>query len=396
LLTFPKNLFPEKRAFQRFLLRWYASHKRDLPWRKNADPYRVMVSEFMLQQTRVETVLPYYERFLKTFPTLQSLARASLQSVLKIWAGMGYYARARHLHAAARAILYRHAGMIPRTKEELLSLPGFGPYIAGAVASIAFHEPVAALDGNVNRIVSRVLGLREEISTSRQKKMLENSVGELIPSRQASAFNQALMDLGALVCIPKQPRCPQCPVKTLCSWRTTDRSAPSPLAGEGEGGGDFGRSSFVRIEERNKKRRVRKIRKEVWAVALIEQDGRYLIHRKEGKGLLAGLWQFPIVALEENISREARQERKIIRDALRGNFGLRLKIKGELPIKEHQFTHLHVTMKPFQCSLAETISADKVPRDLRWVKPSHLSRYPISRAMGKIAALIHYPSASPP
>ena len=131
-----------------------------------------MVSEFMLQQTRVETVVPYYERFLSTFPTLKSLARTSLQSVLKVWAGMGYYARARNLHAAARAILHEHAGMIPPTKEELLSLPGFGPYIAGAVASIAFNEPVAALDGNVKRVVSRVLGLREEASTSRQKKML--------------------------------------------------------------------------------------------------------------------------------------------------------------------------------------------------------------------------------
>jgi A/G-specific adenine glycosylase len=324
-----------------------------------------MVSEFMLQQTRVETVLPYYERFLKTFPTLQSLARASLQSVLKIWAGMGYYARARHLHAAARAILRRHAGMIPRTKKELLSLPGFGPYIAGAVASIAFHEPVAALDGNVKRVVSRVLGHREEISTSRQKKVLENSVGELIPSGRASDFNQALMDLGALICIPKQPRCPECPVKTLCSW-------PG-------------------LEIQKKKPALRKIRKQIWAVALVEQGGRYLIHRKEGKGLLAGLWQFPIVELEEKISGEARQERKIIRGALRNNFGLRIKINGELPIKEHQFTHMHVTMKPFRCSLVETISADKVPRDLRWVKPSHLSRYPISRAMGKIAALIRNP-----
>lgn len=360
---------PEKRAFPSALLRWYAGHKRDLPWRKNADPYRVMVSEFMLQQTRVETVLPYYERFLKTFPTLQSLARASLQSVLKVWAGMGYYARARHLQAAARAILRRHAGMIPPTKKELLSLPGFGPYIAGAVASIAFHEPVAALDGNVKRVVSRVLGLREEISTSRQKKMLENSVGELVPSGRASDFNQALMDLGALICVPKQPRCPECPVKILCSW-------PG-------------------LETQKKKRALRKIRKQVWAVALVEQGGRYLIHRKEGKGLLAGLWQFPIVALEENISREARQERKIIRDALRGNFGLRLKIKGELPIKEHQFTHLHVTMKPFQCSLAETFPADKAPRDIRWVKPSNFSRYPISRAMAKIAALIRNPKREP-
>ena len=324
-----------------------------------------MVSEFMLQQTRVETVLPYYGRFLRTFPTLRSLARASLQSVLKVWAGMGYYARARNLHAAARAILHQHAGMIPPTREELLFLPGFGPYISGAVASIAFNKPVAALDGNVKRVVSRVLGLREEISTSRQKEMLENSVGELIPPGRASDFNQALMDLGARVCVPKQPRCLECPVKAICSWSG--------------------------IKDQRKKRTRRRIRKEAWAVALIEQDGRYLIHRKEGQGLLAGLWQFPIVVLEEKISGEARQERKIIRDALRDRFGVRIKIEAQLPAKKHQFTHIDVTMKPFQCSLAEIFPADKTPRDQRWVKPSNLSRYPISRAMAKIAALLRNP-----
>jgi len=321
-----------------------------------------MVSEFMLQQTRVETVVPYYERFLKTFPTLHSLARASLQKVLKVWAGMGYYARARHLHAAARTIVSRHAGVIPRRKKELLSLPGFGPYIAGAVASIAFDEPVAALDGNVKRVLSRIAGGQEGPSTPRQKEMLEDSVGQLIPPGRASDFNQALMDLGAMTCVPGQPRCPQCPVKRLCCWQGM------------EGG--------------RKKRPSRKVKSQVWGVALVERDGRYLIHRKEGKGLLAGLWQFPVVVLGEKISGEARRERKIIREALRDRFGLRVKIIGELPIKEHQFTHMNVTMKPFHCSLVGAISSAQAPGDLRWVKPSNLSRYPISRAMAKIAALI--------
>lgn len=329
-----------------------------------------MVSEFMLQQTRVETVLPYYERFLKTFSTLPSLARASLQSVLKVWAGMGYYARARHLHAAARAILRRHAGTIPRTKKELLSLPGFGPYIAGAVASIAFHEPVAALDGNVTRVVSRILGGREEASASLQKKRLENSVRQLIPPGRASDFNQALMDLGALVCVPGQPGCPQCPVKKFCSWQG--------------------------VEGSRKERPPRRVKSQIWAVALVEQDGRYLIHRKEGEGLLAGLWQFPIMVLEGKVSGQVRRERKIIRDALRDCFGMRIKIKGELPIKEHQFTHMDVTMKPFRCSLAEIFPADKAPGAIRWVLPSNFSRYPISKAMTKIAALILNPPANLP
>jgi A/G-specific adenine glycosylase len=208
--------------------------------------------------------------------------------------------------------------------------------------------------------VSRVLGEREE--TSHQKKRLENSVGQLIPPARASDFNQALMDLGALVCTPGQPRCPQCPVKKFCSWQG--------------------------VEEGRKKRPSRKGKRQVWAVALVERDGWYLLHRKEGKGLLAGLWQFPVVVLEEKISGEVSRERKIIRDALKDRFGLRIKIKGELPIKEHQFTHMDVTMKPFHCFLLKLLPCAQAPKNLRWVKPASLSRYPISKAMTKIAALI--------
>jgi len=363
-----------------------------------------MVSEFMLQQTRVETVLPYFKRFLRTFPTLGALAKASLQSVLKAWAGLGYYARARHLHAAAKTICNDLGGMIPSTKKDLLSLPGFGPYIAGAAASIAFNEPAAALDGNVQRLLSRLLGA----PWVSEKKKLERFLEDLIPLGRACDFNQALMDLGALICIPGQPRCPQCPVKKLCSWRRTDpsaRSQPSPLAGEGEGGGDFRRNSLAGVEDQNKKQKVKKIRKQVWAVALVEQDGRFFLHRKEGRGLLAGLWQFPTVLLNEKGTstvgeagkikderKEASQERETLKKALRESFGLRVKIKGFFPIKEHQFTHLDVTMKPFLCSLLKILACAQAPKDARWVKPSSLSRYPISRAMGKIAALIPSPS----
>jgi len=325
----------------------------------------------MLQQTRVETVLPYFERFLETFPTLEALAKASLQSVLKAWAGLGYYARARHLHAAAKTIWNDLGGKIPSSKKGLLSLPGFGPYIAGAVASIAFNQPAAALDGNVQRILSRLL----DAPGISQKKMVERFLENLIPPDRPSDFNQALMDLGALTCIPNQPRCPQCPVKKFCSWH------------------GFG--------EQKEKRKVKKIRKEVWAVALVEQDGRFLLHRKEGKGLLADLWQFPTVVLKEkgtsaldetgkikNEEKEGFQETEMIKKALKENFGLRVKMRGLLPIKEHQFTHLSVTMKPLLCSLLKILPCAQALKDARWLKPSSLSRYPISRAMAKIAALM--------
>jgi A/G-specific adenine glycosylase len=378
LQTFPHSPFSEKRAFQRSLLRWYTRHKRDLPWRRKQDPYPILVSEFMLQQTRVETVLPYYERFLKAFPSLEALARASLQSVLKAWAGLGYYARARHLHAAVKTIRRDHGGKIPSTKKDLLSLPGFGPYTAGAVASLAFNEPAAALDGNVKRFLGRLLDSEGKASTGSRKNLLERAVEELIPQGRASDFNQAMMDLGAMICIPVRPRCSECPVKRFCAWRGA---------------------------EDRRKRSKAKIRKEVWAVAIVEEAGRFLLHRKEGQGLLAGLWQFPAVVVnEKGISKgaetgkikderkKASQERETLKKAMKRSLGLEIKINAPLPAKEHQFTHMHVTMKPFLCSLVKIFPGGPAPKNVRWIKPSSFSHYPISRAIGKIAALILTPS----
>jgi A/G-specific adenine glycosylase len=288
------------------------------------------------------------------------------------------------------------------------------------VASLAFNEPAAALDGNVKRFLGRLLDSGGKASAGSRKDFLERVVEELIPSGQASDFNQAMMDLGAMICIPVRPRCPECPVKRVCAWRATDPGTPfqpSPLAGEGlpcgvssstpqgKGGGDSRRSFIARIEGQKKKQKRKKIRKEVWAVAVVEQGGRFLLHRKEGQGLLAGLWQFPIVVLnEKGISKEAgagkikderkkaSQERETLKKAMKGSFGLEIKINAPLPTQEHQFTHMHVTMKPFLCSLVKIFPGGPAPKNVRWIKPSSLCRYPISRAMGKIAALIPNPS----
>ncbi len=348
----------EKRAFHRSLLRWYSIHKRDLPWRKTRDPYRIMVSEFMLQQTRIETVIPYYDRFLKLFPSLPHLARAPFQKVLRAWAGLGYYARARNLHSAAKKILKDFGGEIPSTKEELISLPGFGPYTAGAVSSIAFDQPAAALDGNVKRIVTRLSG-----PGSVSKKELQKIAEELIPAKRASAFNQALMDVGARVCIPGQPRCPSCPLHKYCSF---------------QGG-----------EDRHRRSTAKKLRKEIWTVALIERDGRFLMFPKEGKGLLAGLWQLPMVVRQkrsdsEGRGKEAPGDRKALRKMLFQQFGLRIKILKMLPSQEHIFTHIHATLKPYLCSVVSENRLLAFPAHVRWLGPSKLLRYPISRAMSKL------------
>jgi len=321
-----------------------------------------MISEFMLQQTRIETVLPYYDRFLGVFPSLPHLARAPLQRVLKLWAGMGYYARARNLHAAARIIMKDWGGKIPSTKDDLRSLPGFGSYTAGAVASIAFNQRAAALDGNVKRALSRLSGISDSVSPLPKKRLLENFSEDLIPEGYASEFNQALMDLGATVCLPARPKCPSCPVKKSCS--------------------------FPASEKKPAKRQERNRREEVWSVALIENRGRFLIHRKDGGGLLAGLWQFPTVVNPPG-QKEARQK-EVLRMGLRNLFGIKTKFQKALPPLQHSFTHIQATLSPYLLSL---LPAQKAPQTAlrlpaRWVKLSDLSRYPVSRAMMKVADLL--------
>jgi len=318
----------------------------------------------MLQQTRVETVIPYYQRFLALFPTLKDLARAPLPRVLKAWAGLGYYARARNLHNAAKVICGELGGKIPETKEELLRLPGFGPYTAGAVASLAFNQPVAALDGNVKRVLHRLFPDFQDPRRAPAKKDLEDFLEGWIPIGRASDFNQALMDLGATVCIPSRPKCSACPVLKFCA---------------------------AKGELQDKKPTIRKFRKETWAVALVERERRFLFHRNEAKGLLAGLWQFPKVVAERNLGKDTNRKDpgKLLKRYLRQDFGLRVKIICHLPEQEHFFTHIHALMKPYLCFLIDGAHPPPLRRSARWVKPSGFSRYPISTAMRKIAALLN-------
>jgi A/G-specific adenine glycosylase len=317
----------------------------------------------MLQQTRVETVIPYYQRFLALFPTLKDLARAPLQKVFKAWAGLGYYARARNLHRAAKTICRELGGKIPGTKEELLRLPGFGPYTAGAVASLAFNQPVAALDGNVKRVLRRLFPVFNDPRRAPAQKDLEEFLEGWIPMGRASDFNQALMDLGAAVCIPSRPKCSACPLLKFCATKG---------------------------ELPDKKPTVRKFRKETWAVALVERDGRYLLHRNEAKGLLAGLWQFPKVVVGKNQGKDSDREDpgKLLKKYLLEDFGLEIKIRTGLREQEYFFTHIHALMKPYLCIFIDPVNSPPLPRSACWVKPSGFSRYPISTAMRKIAVLI--------
>ncbi|WP_436663864.1 A/G-specific adenine glycosylase [Alicyclobacillus acidoterrestris] len=254
---------------------WYEQNKRALPWRETTDPYRILVSETMLQQTRVETVIPYYHRFLERFPDVQSLASAAEEDVMKIWQGLGYYSRARNLKRAAAAVLADYQGVFPNTVEDVRALPGVGPYTTGAVMSIAFNQPVAAVDGNVLRVVSRYLGIEDPIDDPAVKRVISEHTQRAVEQSTPRLFTQALMELGAMVCTPRKPQCLTCPIQDDCTAFQEARVARIPV------------------------KRPKPQRKRLTVVALwIEQDGQLLVEQRQGEGLLANMWQLPSVELE--------------------------------------------------------------------------------------------------
>lgn len=269
-------------AFQHDLLVWYEENKRDLPWRENNNPYRVWVSEIMLQQTKVDTVIPYFNRFMEKYPTVYDLAEAEQQEVLKQWEGLGYYSRARNLQAAVREVVETYNGEIPDDPKVLSKLKGVGPYTKGAILSIAYNQPIPAVDGNVMRVFSRVLHIEEDIALNATKKKFESYVGEIISKEDPSSFNQAIMDLGATICTPKQPLCMFCPVMEHCSAYIEGIQERLPV-----------------------KKKAKKQKKKHFIALLIKNDhDEYLIEKRADSGLLAGLWQFPMIPSDEIVEKD--------------------------------------------------------------------------------------------
>ena len=253
------------------LLAWYDENKRDLPWRQEVSPYTTWISEIMLQQTRVAAVLPYYQRFLEAFPTVEALANAHEQQLLKLWEGLGYYSRARNLHKAAKEIVQR--GGFPQTYEDILTLSGIGEYTAGAIASIAFGQKVSAVDGNVLRIAARLGSFTDNVLDPKFRRTVRELMDEAVSAERPGAFNQALMDLGATVCLPKNPQCSLCPLQPLCLAYAQGRQKELP----------------VRISKTKK-------RTEELTVFLLLQDGRVALRQRPASGLLASLWEYPHTA----------------------------------------------------------------------------------------------------
>ena len=352
-------------ALARRLLAWFARSARDIAWRRERTPYRVWVAEVMLQQTQVETVVPYYGRFLARFPTVQALAQSPLEEVLKIWEGLGYYARARNLHAAARQVVTQQNGQLPDTFEELLALPGVGRYIAGAVASIAFGRDVVAVDGNARRVLSRVFGIREDVTRAAVQRRLEALATDLLPLGQAGVFNEALMELGAIVCLPQTPRCDRCPLRDLC-WA-------------------YAHGQPEALPVRRPRKRVPHY--DVAAAVTIGADGRVLVAQRRADDMLGGLWEFPGgkrepgETLPECLIREMREELGVEVEVTEGD--------SPLIVIKHAYTHFRITLHAFRCQL---VSGE--PRCLdcaafRWVDVAELDALPMSVVDRKVARTLH-------
>jgi len=255
-------------AFSKLLLRWYYKNGRDLPWRQTSDPYAILVSEFMLQQTQVATVSPYYKKWLDRFPTFGALARASENDVLRAWQGLGYYARARNLHAAGKQIIHRQAGRFPRAISEMQKLPGVGKYTAHAVATFAFNQPVPIVEANSARVLARLFNLRTPIDSSLGQQTLWNRAASLVPKSEPAIYNSALLDLGALICLPRNPKCGSCPVKKFCR-ASNPESLPIKRA----------RPAQKQLIERH---------------ALIRKNGKVLLQKSSGRW--QGMWILPAIS----------------------------------------------------------------------------------------------------
>ena len=340
---------------QQRLLRWYKRHHRSLPWRQTRDPYHIWVSEIMLQQTQVNTVLPYYRKFLKRFPTLNTLADSDLQSVLKAWEGLGYYARARNFHRAAQIVVKEHAGKIPASWKEIKELPGVGDYIAAAILSLVFDLPHAVVDGNVKRVLARLLQIDAPVNHQPFYTIFKQAADRILNTENPGTHNQALMELGAVICKPRSPDCFQCPLKTYC------------LA--------YQNVTVSKYPQRKKRDPIPEFHT---AVGVVCRNDRLLITQRSTEGLLGGLWEFPGGKVNPDETPKAACVREIKEET-----NLTVEIESYLTRVRHAYTHFKVKMDVFCCRYVRGQLKLKGPVDYRWIKLEALDAYPLPRANHK-------------
>lgn len=337
------------KQFRQALVEWFKVEQRDLPWRHTKEPYRIWVSEVMLQQTRVDTVIPYYNRFIDKYPTAQDLAYAPEEELLKMWEGLGYYSRARNLQAGVREVVETYGGCVPNNRVDISKLKGVGPYTAGAVLSIAYGVPEHAVDGNVMRVLSRVLNIDADIALPKTKKIFEEAVMELIDPNDTSAFNQGLMELGALICTPTSPKCLLCPVRDFCT--AFHEGDPSSLP------------------VKTKKTKTKTLELDVFVAR--DKEGRYLLEKRPEDGLLANMWQFPLIERGEKTLHKLREHYSLQADD----------VLIPLMTFKHVFSHLVWQMESY---IIDVETHQELPVNAQFFTPEQIERLPMPVPMLKI------------
>lgn len=339
------------RSFARSLIPWYKKSARDLPWRRTRDPYKIWISEVMLQQTTVAAVTPYYERWVQKFPTVQAVAAAPQETVLKMWQGLGYYQRAKNIHKTARIITEQHSGIIPDDENFLRRLPGFGAYTTGAVLSIAFHQRKPIIDANVRRVVMRQMALSGKADSARDKCILE-FLEATMPPKEISAFNQGLMELGALLCRGKMPLCLACPVRKTCKACREGRQEVIPEP----------KKSVVKDIE--------------VAVAVIRNNGKFLIQQRPSSGLFGDLWEFPGGKIEAG---ETPQD--AVRREVKEEVGVDIEVEKALAHVRHFYTQFRANLHVWLCQPVQPIGETE---RRKWVALKNLAWYPMPSGSARI------------
>jgi len=339
--------------FQYSLLNWYEQNKREMPWRGTKDPYKIWISEIMLQQTRVDQAWPYFENFMEQFPTVFELAKANQQQVLKAWEGLGYYSRARNLHAASKTIVEEYEGKLPDTYDEIIKLKGIGPYTAAAVTSIAFGKPNAVVDGNVIRLLTRYFGIEDDVRSTKTVRQVQELANALISDEYPAEFNQAMMELGSTVCKPANPDCSNCPIQTGCIATKMAKTDVIPY----------------------KSKAKKKPHKEIGVGIIEREDGKLLIALRPEDAMLGGLWEFPGGKQEKGETIQQTIERE-----LKEELGVEVHAYKEFMTLKHTYSHFSIQLQAWFCKLIEGEPKPKSSQEIKWVERSELEKYPFPKA----------------
>ncbi|MGK7369198.1 MAG: A/G-specific adenine glycosylase [Candidatus Halalkalibacterium sp. M3_1C_030] len=345
-----------EKDFRSSLLSWYDENKREMPWRDCDNPYKTWISEVMLQQTRVDQAIPYFNRFIERFPDVYELAKAEQQEVLKVWEGLGYYSRARNLHQAAKTVVDKFDGNIPNNEKEILKLKGVGPYTASAVLSIAFSKSHAVVDGNVLRVLTRYLGIEDDIRSTRTKNTIQDAADELLDKNRPGDFNQAIMELGATICTPSNPDCKDCPINAGCVAYSTMKTDVIPYKSPA------------------KKRPHHQI-----GVGIIQADDQVLIALRPEDAMLGGLWEFP-----GGKQKKGENIKKTVIRELKEELGVEVTVTKPFMKLDHAYSHFKITLHAFLCKLKNGNPRPKTSQEIKWVPTNELDQYPFPKANRKL------------